>query len=64
MLVSTQVVVRNQEGQYSIWARDRPIPVGWESQGVVGSKEECLRFIRDHWVDIGRRPAAAAPLTS
>jgi MbtH protein len=45
-------VVKNHEDQYSIWAADRPIPAGWVSQGIQGTKEECLEYIRIHWVDM------------
>jgi MbtH protein len=46
------VVVKNGEGQYSIWAADRPIPAGWASQGKSGTKEECLSYIREVWTDM------------
>jgi uncharacterized protein YbdZ (MbtH family) len=39
-------VVRNAEGQYSIWPAGRELPVGWEAQGTTGTKEECLAAIR------------------
>jgi MbtH protein len=46
------VVVKNHEDQYSIWAKDRPIPEGWEAHGVEGTKEECLEYIHTHWIDM------------
>lgn len=45
-------VVVNSEGQYSIWPVDRENPAGWESAGRNGSKEECLRYIDQIWVDM------------
>ena len=46
------VVVKNQEGQYSIWAADLPIPAGWVSQRKSGTSEECLNYIREVWADM------------
>lgn len=48
----TYVVVRNDEGQYSIWDSQRPIPAGWEAQAPAATKEACLEYIKQHWVDI------------
>jgi len=46
------VVVRNNEGQYSIWDSAREVPAGWEVQAPAASKEVCLEYIRQHWVDM------------
>lgn len=45
-------VVRNGEGQYSVWADDRELPSGWESAGPTGSRAACLAYIQEHWTDI------------
>ncbi len=45
-------VVVNDEGQYSIWHVERPIPLGWSDVGKVGNKVECLTYIRDVWTDM------------
>ncbi|MGF6726218.1 MbtH protein [Paraburkholderia sp. GAS41] len=42
-------VVFNQEGQYSIWANDRPAPAGWSREGYVGTRHECLEYISRVW---------------
>jgi MbtH protein len=49
---SAFVVVRNREGQHSIWAADLPIPAGWVSGGKSGTREECLDYIREVWTDM------------
>lgn len=49
---TTYVVVRNHEGQYSIWASDRAVPAGWDVQAPAASKEACLDYIRTHWTDM------------
>ena len=48
----TYVVVRNHEGQYSIWDSERDVPAGWEVQAPPASKEACLEYIRQHWTDM------------
>ncbi|RXH11426.1 MbtH family protein [Bradyrhizobium guangzhouense] len=50
-----QVVV-NGEGQYSIWPLGREVPQGWQLAPKTGSKEECLAYVEQVWVDM--RPAS------
>ena len=45
-------VVVNDEGQYSIWLAHRANAPGWRDAGRSGSKEECLGFVREVWVDM------------
>jgi MbtH protein len=45
-------VVVNDEGQYSIWAADRPNPGGWRDAPKSGSKSECLAYIKEVWTDM------------
>jgi len=47
-------VVLNHEEQYSIWPADRENPVGWRDVSKVGSKAECLGYIKEVWTD--KRP--------
>ncbi|QTL36667.1 MbtH family protein [Pseudoalteromonas viridis] len=49
-------VVKNEQGQYSIWLASRPLPLGWEAVDQQGSKAQCLAYIETEWTDI--RPAA------
>ena len=49
-------VVINEEEQYSIWPAHKEIPHGWRDAGKTGSKEECLAYINEVWVDM--RPAS------
>ncbi|MBT4880040.1 MAG: MbtH family NRPS accessory protein [Alphaproteobacteria bacterium] len=42
----------NIEGQYSIWFSWKEIPLGWKQVGPTGSKEDCLRYIRENWTDM------------
>jgi len=45
-------VVVNHEDQYSIWQADRENAPGWRDAGKVGTKEECLSYIKEVWVDM------------
>jgi MbtH protein len=49
---TTYKVVINHEEQYSIWPMDRANPAGWNDAGKSGSKQECLEYIREVWVDM------------
>ncbi len=46
------VVVINHEQQYSIWPAQAEPPAGWSAAGLTGSREECLDYIEQHWLDI------------
>ncbi|MDB6055019.1 MAG: mbtH [Verrucomicrobiales bacterium] len=45
-------VVVNHEEQYSIWPKDRTLPLGWKEVGKFGPKEECLAYIKEVWTDM------------
>lgn len=45
-------VVRNNEGQYSIWPALKLIPAGWDAVGKKAVKEECLAYITEVWTDM------------
>ena len=45
-------VVLNHEEQYSIWPAERENAPGWSDAGKVGSREECLAWIKEVWTDM------------
>ncbi|MFH7023866.1 MAG: MbtH family protein [Heteroscytonema crispum UTEX LB 1556] len=45
-------VVVNHEEQYSIWVADRENALGWRDAGKSGSKQECLEYIKEVWIDM------------
>jgi MbtH protein len=57
---SRYLVVINDEEQYSIWAEDRQIPVGWRATGFAGDKQECLSHIETVWTDLRPRSVRLA----
>ncbi|MED3481498.1 MULTISPECIES: MbtH family protein [Bacillus] len=50
--VTIYTVVVNHEMQYSIWRKEKELPLGWEEVGFSGEKEECLDFIEKEWTDM------------
>ena len=48
-------VVINIEDQYSIWPDSKVIPPGWSAAGKDGTREECLNYIKEVWVDMRPR---------
>lgn len=46
------MVVMNIEEQYSIWPAHLASPPGWRQIGKVGSKEDCLAYIKEVWTDM------------
>ena len=45
-------VLVNAEEQYSLWPQDLAIPAGWRAAGKVGTKQECLDYVRSVWTDM------------
>jgi MbtH protein len=45
-------VVMNQEEQYSIWPVERDNPLGWNDAEKIGTKAECLAYIKEVWTDM------------
>jgi MbtH protein len=46
-------VVVDHEEQYSIWPADRENPLGWSDAGKMGTKQECLDYIKEAGKDKG-----------
>jgi MbtH protein len=45
-------VVTNSESQYSLWAVNRDMPIGWQETGFIGSKQDCISHIDTVWTDM------------
>ncbi|UZE09370.1 MbtH family protein [Pseudomonas sp. B21-053] len=48
-------VVRNEEGQYSLWPVGKPTANGWTEVGQRGERQACLDYIAEHWTDMRPR---------
>jgi MbtH protein len=46
-----QVLV-NHEEQYSLWPTFKEIPNGWRQVGPIGTKQECLDYVEQVWIDM------------
>lgn len=53
-------VLRNEEGQHSLWPSAQPIPDGWDQVGPVGAKQDCLDWIKENWTDIAPKSLRTA----
>ena len=49
-------VVRNGEGQHSLWPVFAEVPAGWESVFGPMSRQACLGYVETNWTDM--RPAS------
>lgn len=45
-------VVLNHEEQYSIYPAERQLPLGWKTVGDPRTRDDCLRYISEVWVDM------------
>ena len=52
MVNENYICLVNIEGQYSLWSANKEIPLGWTQEGVKGSKEACLEYIKNTWTDM------------
>ncbi|MFC9682492.1 MbtH family protein [Streptomyces sp. NPDC056948] len=50
-------VLRNEEGQFSLWPNFADIPSGWHSVTGPSLRESALEYIEKEWTDM--RPASA-----
>lgn len=50
--VTTYIVVKNYEEQYSILPEQRTVPTGWSAVGPKGKKSVCLDYIEGVWTDM------------
>jgi MbtH protein len=52
----TYLAVINDDEAYSVWPADRDLPAGWRDAGKRGTRDECLNWIEEVWMDM--RPAS------
>jgi MbtH protein len=45
-------VVVNHEDQYSIWPSNSASPAGWRDVSKIGTRAECLEYIKQVWTDM------------
>ena len=45
-------VIKNSEGQYSLWPEKKTTPEGWVETGFTGSKTEASAYVDREWTDM------------
>ncbi|WP_051342284.1 amino acid adenylation domain-containing protein [Pseudonocardia spinosispora] len=45
-------VLRNDEGQYSLWPAGVAVPSGWHPVVESLPREQCLAYVDEHWTDL------------
>ncbi|GAA3507049.1 MbtH family protein [Streptomyces showdoensis] len=45
-------VLVNAEEQYSLWPDFAEVPAGWTVALESTSRQECLDYVNEHWVDM------------
>lgn len=53
-------VLCNDEGQYSLWPGFAEIPDGWRIVFGQDDRQECLRYVEEHWTDMRPNSLIAA----
>lgn len=46
------LVLRNDEGQHSLWPSFIDVPAGWHVVHEEDSRAACLQYIEDNWTDM------------
>jgi MbtH protein len=48
----TFLVLVNKEGQHSLWPEAIAVPAGWDTVHRPDARENCLAYIKAHWIDM------------
>ncbi|MFJ6772542.1 MbtH family protein [Kitasatospora sp. NPDC091257] len=46
------LVLRNAEGQHSLWPASVEVPAGWETAFGEAGRQECLDYVEANWTDM------------
>ncbi|WP_040798719.1 MbtH family protein [Nocardia higoensis] len=53
-------VLINDEGQHSLWPIFAAVPTGWQIAHGAASRESCLDYVENHWLDLRPNSLVAA----
>ena len=56
----TFLVLRNDEGQYSLWPEFAEVPEGWTVVHDRDTRAACLAFVEREWTDLRPRSLIVA----
>ncbi|HFF3188707.1 MbtH family protein [Bacillus cereus] len=48
----TYKVLKNEEGQYSLWPAFLDVPIGWNVVHKEASRNDCLQYVGNNWEDL------------
>ncbi|MEU6482648.1 MbtH family protein [Streptomyces sp. NPDC046887] len=48
----TYLVLRNDEGQHSLWPSFADVPAGWATVFGEDSRQSCLDYVEKNWTDM------------
>ncbi|MEV5576186.1 MbtH family protein [Spirillospora sp. NPDC052269] len=48
----TFLVLRNDEGQYSLWPSFAEVPAGWTVAKAADSRAACVEYVEANWTDM------------
>lgn len=54
------VALVNDEDQYSLWPKSKPVPAGWTLTDIEGLKEACSAAVDEVWTDMRPRSLRAS----
>jgi MbtH protein len=57
----TFLVLVNEEGQHSLWPEGIAVPPGWNAVHRSDTRQNCLAYIKEHWIDM--RPESLRRIT-
>ncbi|MDH6623063.1 uncharacterized protein YbdZ (MbtH family) [Streptomyces sp. LBL] len=55
------LVLKNEEGQHSLWPDFAQVPQGWRIVHPSDTRERCVAYIEENWIDM--RPATVLSLS-
>lgn len=56
---SSFLVLVNEDEQYSLWPADFPVPSGWTTALLAGTRDDALRWVEENWTDLRPRSVRA-----
>ncbi|MCM2387665.1 MbtH family protein [Streptomyces albipurpureus] len=54
------LVLVNDEGQHSLWPTFVEVPSGWATAHGSDSRQACIDYINEHWIDMRPRSLVEA----
>lgn len=49
---ATYLVLRNEEGQHSLWPSFADVPAGWDTVHGPADRPSCIDYVNENWTDM------------